>query len=169
MTQSTSRLGELGSIPTEYRHTEKSIVAAGDLHLPGAQLKWYDIYPAEQVTPDEIRDGAREFLRFEVEAGRLKFRNELGHAMLHLDGDGYFLLVSVWRNVNEMWQTLYGHDENGFHAYPSKDGALKPTQNIFELDATAHERRAWSRYLVSERDEAAKRAYLADLCTGVVI
>ena len=89
--------------------------------------------------------------------------------MLHLDGEGYFLLVCVWRNTNELWQVLYGRDDTGFHPYPPKDGALRPNQNIFELDATAHERRAWSRFLTSARDEAARAAYVADRCTGVLV
>ncbi|WP_409464613.1 hypothetical protein [Amycolatopsis sp. GA6-003] len=166
MTQAITRLAEISA---DYQHVEKSIVPADDLSLPGAHLKWYDIYLAGRDTPAEIRDQAREFLRAEVEAGQLEFRDELGYAMLHLDGEGYFLLVVVWRNTNEMWQTLYGRDENGFHPYPPKEGALKPTQNIFELDCTAHERRAWSRYLTSARDEAAKRAYIDDKCTGILV
>jgi hypothetical protein len=34
------------------------------------------------------------------------------------------------------------------------------------MAATVHERLAWIRYLRSDRDEAAKRAYLADVFTG---
>jgi hypothetical protein len=169
MIQLIYRHGGLAAILSEYQHVEKSIVLADDLGLPGAHLEWYDIYLADRITPAEIWDETRMFLRSEVDAGRLEFRNELGYAMLHLDGDCYFLLVFVWRNVNEMWQVLYGRDESGFHPYPPKDGALKPAQNIFELDATAHERRAWSRYLTSARDEAAKQTYLADRCTGVLV
>ncbi|RJQ75783.1 hypothetical protein D5S17_20505 [Pseudonocardiaceae bacterium YIM PH 21723] len=166
MTEAITRLAE---IPAGYTHTEKSIVPADDLILPGAHLKWYDIYLAGRDTPAEVRDQAREFLKTEVDAGRLEFRDELGYAMLHLDGEGYFLLVIVWRNTNEMHQVLYGLGEDGFHPYPPKEGAFKPTQNVFELDCTSHERRAWSRYLTSARDEAAKKAYIADYCTGILV
>ena len=169
MTQTTPHSGDLAAVPSEYRHVAKSIVPAEDLSLPGAHLKWYDICLADRVTPAAIREQAREFLRSEVAAGRLEFRGELGYAMLHLDGEGYFLLVCVWRNTNELWQVLYGRDDTGFHPYPPKDGALRPNQNIFELDATAHERRAWSRFLTSARDEAARAAYVADRCTGVLV
>jgi hypothetical protein len=169
MTQAISALDDLAVISAEYRHEEKRIVPADDLRLPGAHLKWYDIYLAGRETPAEIREQARSFLRSEVEDGRLEFRGELGYAMLHLDGEGYFLLVITWRNTNEMWQVLYGRDDNRFRPYPPKDGALKPTQNIYELDCTAHERRAWSRYLASDRDEAAKQAYIADRCTGILV
>lgn len=169
MTQSSARLGDPETIPREYRHIEKSIVPGDDLLLPGAHLKWYDIHVCDRVPPAEMRHEAREFLCREVDAGRLELRDELGYAMLHLDGEGYFLLVCVWRNVNEMWQALYERDEAGFHPYPPKDGALKPTQNVFELDTTAHERRAWSRYLTSDRGEADEQAYIADRCRGVVV
>ena len=93
-----------------------------------------------------------------------------GLCRLHLlEGNGYFLLVVVWRDTNEMWQALYGLYDGGFSPYPPKDGPLKPTQNIFELDCTAHERRAWSRYLSSAREQSDKQAYLADLCTGILV
>ncbi len=68
-----------------------------------------------------------------------------------------------------MWQTLYCRGDDGFQPYPPRDGQLKPTQNIFELDATAHERRAWSRYPTSARVEVAKLAYLEDRCTGQLV
>jgi hypothetical protein len=169
MTQAISQLDELATIPQDYRHVAESIVAADDLRLPAAYLKWYDICLPDRIIPAQIRDEARAFVRAEADAGRVEFRNEFGFALLHLDGEGFFLLVCVWRDVKEMWQVLYGRDDNGFHRYKLKDGALQPTQNIFELDATAHERRAWSRYLASARDMAAKHAYIADRCAGVLV
>jgi hypothetical protein len=39
---------------------------------------------------------------------------------------------------------------------------------VWELGAVAHERLAWSEYLLSDRDEAARRAYLRDAFEGVV-
>lgn len=170
MTQVIPQLSSFAAVPDSYRHTEKSIVPADDLALPGAYLKWYDVYLADRPTPAQIRDEARAFLHAEAESGRLELRDELGYAMLHLDGEGYFLIVCVWRNTNEMWQVLYGRNEDGsYRLYPVRDAVPRATQNIFELDATSHERRAWSRYLSSARDEAAKRAYVEDRCTGILV
>ena len=166
MTSTTARLDALAAVPAGYRHTAKQILAADELDLPGARLKWYDIHPAGRPTPDRLREQARAFLRAEAGAGTLELRGELGYAMLHLDGEGYFLLVAVWRNTNELWQALYAHEGDGFVPYPPAPGPLRPTQNVFELDCTAHERRAWSRYLGSERAESDKLAYLADRCAG---
>jgi hypothetical protein len=169
MTQAVVPLSELAVIPAEYEHAEKPVVPADDFCMPGVHLKWYDITPVGTVTPPEIRAEAQGFLRAENAAGRLEFGGELGYAMLHLDGGRYFLIVCIWRDVNELWQVLYGRYDNGFESYPQKKTALKPTQNIYELDTTAHERRAWSRYLSSARDDAAKRAYIEDRTTGVLV
>ncbi len=57
----------------------------------------------------------------------------------------------------------------GFQPYPQRESLLKPTRDISEFDATAHERRAWSTYLSSARDQQAKRAYIEDRCTGVLV
>ena len=168
MSHAATKLADLAVVPSDYDHRAKSIVPADDLVAPGIRLKWYDVHLPERETPAEIRDAAREFVTTEAAAGRLEFRDELGYAMLHLDGDGYFLLVCVWRNTNELWQKLYGHVDGGFVPYPPKEGALQATQNVYELDCTSHERRGWSRYLRSDRDEAARQAYLDDRCTGIL-
>jgi hypothetical protein len=60
-------------------------------------------------------------------------------------------------------------DTEAFQVYPTREGILRPTQCVLELDATSHERRAWSRYLRSSRDEAAKLAYQEDRCTGQLV
>jgi hypothetical protein len=39
---------------------------------------------------------------------------------------------------------------------------------VWELGAVCHEREAWTHYLLSARDKAAKDAYLHDSYSGVV-
>jgi hypothetical protein len=39
---------------------------------------------------------------------------------------------------------------------------------VWELGPALHEREAWVRYLYSARDVAARRAYLADVYSGMV-
>jgi hypothetical protein len=161
-------LDELAEVPSGWVHVEKRIHPGEDLVVPGAYFKWYDIREAAQEATPEISEQARDYLRSEVDAGNMVFRNELGFAMLHRDG-GYYLIVAVWRSKDELWTGIFFRDEDGaFKKYPVKPDALRATMNVVELDATAHERRAWARYLRSARDEAAKRAYIEDYCTGVV-
>ncbi|MFF7653270.1 hypothetical protein ACFZCY_26180 [Streptomyces sp. NPDC007983] len=169
MTQALPHLDGLGDIPADYEHVQKNIVPGDELAVPGGLFKWYDVHRDGQEVAKDVRDEAREYLRDEAAAGRLGLRGELGFILNHRAGDKYFVLVGVWRNNNEFWQTLYFKDDAGFQPYPVPDGAPRPTQEVVELDATSHERRAWSRYLTSARDEAAKRAYIEDRCTGILV
>ncbi|MEU8827782.1 hypothetical protein [Streptomyces sp. NPDC048636] len=169
MTQTVSQLTELAEYPADWSHQPKEIFPGDPLVLSGACLKWYDIRRPEVAATPEVSSEAREFLSAEVAAGRLEFRKEMGFVLLHRDGAKYFMLVCVWRDKNEMWQGLYYKDDAGFLPYPPKPGFLRPTQCVMELDATSHERRAWSRYLRSDRKTAAKQAYLDDACTGELV
>jgi hypothetical protein len=165
--QDLNRLAEYSS---DWTHVTKHISPGEVLNLPGACLKFYDIHLPDSEVPAEVQAEARAFLTAQATAGKLEFRDELGFVLLHRDGPKYFMLVSIWRDKNEMWQWLSFKDTTGgFQPYPRRDSLLQPTRDIYELDATAHERRAWSRYLSSGRDAEAKRAYLEDLCTGVLV
>lgn len=162
-------LGKLAEYPSDWTHVTKHITPGKVLDLPGACLKWYDIHLPGQAVHADVRDQAKAFLSAEAAAGRLVFQQEFGFVLLHRDGEKHFMLVSVWRDKNEMWQWLSFKDvTGGFRPYPRRESLLQPTRDIYELDATAHERRAWSRYLCSARDEDAKRAYIEDRCTGVL-
>ena len=71
---------------------------------------------------------------------------------------------------DELWETVWAKlddDDPGFHPWPLEPGH-RPTFCVWELGAVAHEREAWGRYLVSERDDEARRAYLRDVFEGPV-
>ncbi|HEX4700524.1 MAG TPA: hypothetical protein VH352_00210 [Pseudonocardiaceae bacterium] len=163
-----AQLAGLGNIPTNYRHGPKQVCGeASGLALPGGYLKWYDIYRDDAGMPAGTRTQARDFLRGEAAAHRLDLHDELGFVILHRCGESfYFLLVCTWRNQNEMWQTAYSRAGDDAFALVQRPGDHLATQCVWELGATMHERLAWSRYLCSERDGTAKRAYLADKFSG---
>ena len=118
-----------------------------------------------------IRELARDALREASSAGALDLSGELGFAILHRCGESfYFLLVSTWRNDNELWETVWaknGEGAAGFSPWPV-EGTHRPTFCVWELGAVWHEQQAWSEYLRSERDAAARQAYLEDAYTGAV-
>lgn len=163
----TAQLAGLGNVADSYRHEPKQVSPGGGLALPGGYLKWYDIHHPDATIPFNTRDQARDFLRGEAAAGHLELNGELGFALLHhCRDDFYFLIACTWRNDNEMWQTVYeraGDTAFACHARPEGHSAA---QCVWELGATGHERLAWTRYLRSPRDEAAKRTYLADVFEG---
>ncbi len=164
-----AHLATLGNIPPGYRHGQKRVCPSTDIALPGGYLKWYDVHRADVEIPYGVREQARDFLRTEATASRLDLRDELGFVVLHRCGESfYYLLVCTWRNANELWQTAYARDGDDPFALVERTDEHLAMQCVWELGATVHERVAWSRYLESDRDEAAKLAYLADRFTGAV-
>lgn len=138
--------------------------------LDDALLKWYDVAPADARVSSGVRALARRGLRAGVRSGAVDLSGDLGFVVLHRCGaDFYFLLVCTWRNDNELWETVWAKrgDEHGFGPWPV-EGTHRPTFCVWELGAVCHERNAWTRYLRSARDEAAKLAYARDTFEGEV-
>jgi hypothetical protein len=154
------------SVSPDYRHVVKQIDPGPTLAVGDAILKWYDIAPADQPVPAEIRELAREGLQ----SASLDLSG-LGFAILHRCGESfYFLIVSTWRNNNEVWETVWaknGEAEEAFGPWPI-EGTHRPTFCVWELGAVWHEQQAWSEYLRSARDPAAQQAYLEDTYAGAV-
>ena len=154
-----------------YRHRQKVATPQPSIMLGDAILKWYDMAPAEAPVPIALRALARRCLRDAAKAGTLGVDDGLGFVILHrCEDDFYFLLVSSWRNDNELWETVWakcGDADVLFHPWPS-GGTHRPTFCVWELGAVGHERDAWSEYLCSARDESARRTYLRSCYAGVV-
>lgn len=168
--ENVPQISQLGNVSTAYNHHLRLVTPGADLSLPRAYLKWYDIRRAEVSISPALRQESREFLAAESKAGRLALKNELGFVMLHQCDTVVFLFVDTWRNENELWKTLYYKDlVNGGGFQPHVfEGSHLPAFCVWELTAVWHEREAWSRYLFSERDDAAKYAYLNDRYSGLL-
>ena len=154
-----------------YRHLTKEIAIGAPIELGGSVLKWYDIAPADEPVPGPIRALARGSLRGAVDSGAIALDEDLGFVILHRCGESfYFLLVSTWRNDNELWETVWAKDGDAdpeFHPWPL-DGPHRPTFCVWELGVVAHERDAWARFLRSPRDRDARLDYLRDTYAGAV-
>lgn len=166
-----SVLEPLGAVRSDYRHVEKCVRASESLMLDDAFLKWYDVAPADTPVPSDVRKLARRNLRAAARSGAIALARDLGFVVLHRCGeDFYFLLVCTWRNDNELWITVWAKDRDGDPEFRpwEVEGTHRPTFCVWELGAVCHERRAWSRFLRSNRDEPAKLAYLRDCYDGQV-
>ena len=165
-----SALAQVGVMP-DYEHISKRVVPQTGITLGDTTLKWYDIAPAETPAPLAVRALARRNLRDGAKSGELALSGDLGFVILHRCGEGfYFLLVSTWRNDNELWETVWAKDGDeavSFRAWPL-EGTHRPTFCVWELGAVWHEQQAWIRYLRASRDEAARQIYLRDSFAGVV-
>jgi hypothetical protein len=160
----------MSNVHAGYRHLTKAIAPAAPIELGDSVLKWYDIAPAAEPVPGPIRALARGTLRGAYDSEAIELDDDVGFVILHRCGESfYFLLVSTWRNDNELWETVWAKegDAAGFQPWPLA-GTHRPTFCVWELGAVCHEQRAWSRFLRSERDAEARDAYLRDSCAGDV-
>lgn len=163
-----SGLGNI--IPEGYKFYKKKITPGNLLHLHGVSLKWYELYPPDMGITQKQNLEARAFLEAEVKTGKLKFDGELGFAILHRAGDYLLLLLTTWRNTNEMWESIFVKNVVHHESYsPFKfENDHKGTYCVWELGIVWHERNAWVRFIESARDAAAKEAYLLDRLSGTI-
>jgi hypothetical protein len=168
-TQTIPNLSQLGNVvPEGYLYYEKVVTPGDNLALTHAYLKWYDLYPDDAaITPEQSAE-ARAYLAAEVEAGRLKLENELGFVILHRAGSVLLLLLTTWRNTNEMWESTYVKPvgQAGSYTQIGFDSIHRATYCVWELGVVWHERHAWTRFLSSKRDDAAKLDYIHDHFSG---
>lgn len=166
-----SSLDTIGLVRPDYAHIAKRVTPEEPFAGEGTVLKWYDIAPADAPVPAEIHDLARVCLHAGLVAGRLEVAGDIGFAILHRCGESfYFLIVSTWRNENELWETVWvktGSDDLEFSQWQTA-GTHRPVFCVWELGAVCHERLAWSEYLRSARDVPAREGYLADAFAGEV-
>lgn len=164
-----AHLDDFGNVvPEGYGYFKKLATPGEDLSLPNAYFKWYNIRPPEvEITPAQVAE-SRAFVS--AEAPRLKFAKELGFVLLHRAGNVLLLLVTTWRNTNEIWESVYVKDltRNEGYRLVEFEKSHRATFCVWELGPLWHERDAWVRFLSSKRDENAKRAYINDRFSGLV-
>jgi hypothetical protein len=166
-----SALEQATSVTADYQHVEKIATVEPSLALDGTTLKWYEIAPDDDPVPLAVRALARRNLRDAAHDATLGALGELGFVILHRCGESfYFLIVSTWRNDNELWESVWAKD--GVEAVQFEPWPIAPDHRpsfcVWELGAVCHEQRSWSRYLRSGRDARAKEAYLVDAYAGLV-
>jgi hypothetical protein len=155
-------------VPEGYTYAKKLVTPGEDLSLPNAYLKWYDIRPVDvEITHEQLSE-SRRFVAAEVE--RLKFAGDLGFVLLHRAGSVLLLMITTWRNTNELWESVYVKDlaQAGGYRSIEFENSHRGTFCVWELGPVWHERHAWVRFLASKRDVEAKLAYVSDRFSGLV-
>jgi hypothetical protein len=171
MTLTLEQLATVGNVVDEdYRHVTKEISPGRPLALPDTYLKWYQLSRKDRTIDLADDAEARAFLAEDVATGRLPISGDLGFVIHHLCGEHiHLLLVCTWRDNNEMWQTTYLKDarqDDSFDLIPQT--THRGVICVWEFGAVAHEHQAWTRYLRSNRDAEAKRAYAESQFTGTI-
>jgi hypothetical protein len=162
----------IANVAPAYVHRDKRITPASPLSLKGGRLKWYDVAYPETPVPDAVRQLGRAYLEREARAGRIDVSSDLGFVILHRCGhnDFYFLILCTWRNENELWQSVYAHDAHTQSDFelPPRPGPHRGTYCVWEMGVVWHETQLWRRYLMTARDDAARRVWFADTFSGLV-
>jgi hypothetical protein len=164
-------LDAIGNPAADYIHRDKFAAPGDPIRLPSTVLKWYDLARPETPVAPAVRGLARAFVERECTEKTPEIAGGLGFAVLHrCGGDFYFLLVSTWRNENELWESVYAKESAAQPEFRTFTFASshRGTYCVWELGIVCHEQQAWKRYLLSARDDGAKQTYLADLYRGGV-
>lgn len=163
----------MNAVDPNYRHQSKQSHVAASIDLPDGWIKWYEIAPTDAPIPAAITNLARSYFARNA-ANILGPQKTYGFTILHRCGAGfYFLLISVWRGNNELWQAVHYHDAGmadfaAFDpAYPPL-GQPRPTFCVWELGVVAAEAQAWSFYLASSRDKIDLANWQATAYSGQV-
>lgn len=161
------------AVDPAYRHYPKHAAFRGVVETVGAAMKFYHLTAPDAPVPDDVAALCAGW--FDGQAPATLAEGDRGFVILHRCGaDFYFLLVSVWRGSNELWEAVwYRHgDMPAFAAfdaaYPVEKGVPRPTFCVWELGIVAYESAAWGRYLSSPRDDAARSRWLEDIFEGAV-
>jgi len=170
MTVTTPPLAQIiathAGVTSTYRHQGKHATVGTPVLLPGAALKWYAIQPRARPVAPEVTALAYDLLTTSPLTPE-----GLGFVLLHrCEGDFYFLIVSTWRNANELWETVWYKDGAAMVDFApfARDGSHLPTFCVWELGPVWHEKLAWERFLGSARDPAAAQVWFDDGFAGAV-
>ena len=152
-------------VSANYVHRDKFASPCVGIVAGDSQLKWSNIAPLDAPVPKEIEKLARDYLKDVRVAG------DLGFVILHRCGEAfYFLLVSTWRNENELWESVYAKanaDEPTFKPF-TVETTHRGTFCVWELGVVWHEQQAWKRFLTSKRATEDVTRYLNDRFEGSV-
>ncbi|MBL0914451.1 MAG: hypothetical protein IBJ13_02735 [Sphingopyxis sp.] len=161
------------AVDAAYRHYPKTGRFAGLREAGGAAFKLYHLTAPDAPVPDDVAQLCEDW--FETQAKTVAEPGDCGFVLLYRCGaDFYFLLVSVWRGSNELWEAVwYRHGDMPTFApfdpaYPGEAGVARPTFCVWELGIVAHEALAWGRYLGSSRGDTDMAAWAADIFDGAV-
>jgi hypothetical protein len=166
-----SDLTKFGNVvPDGYKYYKKKITPGELFVLPEAYLKWYNLHPVENDIPKEEVKLTKDFIFAEAGSGHLKLENDLGFVILHRAGNHLLLLITTWRNTNEMWESVFVKDTAAKEEYkPIKfKNDHKGTYCIWELGIVWHERNSWLKFIQSNRNSESKLDYLNDLFLGTI-
>ena len=158
------------SVSSTYVHRDKIVKSSGRAVFHLAQVKLYDIAMPGFDIPVAISSTAGAALAAQVASEHLILGDEMGFVILHrCERNFYFLILSIWRNDNELWETVYAKRsaDTDFSLFDMSK-TQRGTYCVWEMAVVWHERQAWRRFLRSARTAEDRSKYLDDKIEGLV-
>lgn len=155
-------------VEADYVHYAKQARPVAPAVAEGVFLKWYSLAVPERAHTDEEIAAAQAFLLAEIAAGTLALTDEVGFVVQHRVATMDVFYVCSWNGNNELWETHYFKPLDSDDYAVGQHGSKFPTFCVWVLAIVQHETGAWSRYLTSARDGAARAAYCADQLDAMV-
>jgi len=151
------RYSNVGKISEDYVHEQREIRQYGLFVSSELILKLYDM---QSIGKDNTITSAKlkHFLEDELTKGNIEPYSGLGVAILSKDT----LNVARWRDYI-LHNQLYVFENEKLEDARISDIGEEGSFCIFELEIVEHERKAWNRYLMSEKTERNKEDYLQDM------
>jgi len=156
------------SVAADYTHYRKRARVVAPAAADDVFLKWYSLAVPERTHTDAEIAAAQTFLLREINDGRLALTNEVGFVVQHRIATMDVFYVCSWNGNNELWETHYFKPLDGDQYEIGRHGTKFPTFCVWVLAIVHHETEAWSRYLQSPRDGAARVAYCTDQLDAMV-
>ncbi len=161
------RCNKLGKVDENYKHEPRNILYSGLINHPSLVLKMYSMFK-EAITQGNV-DEARTFMQDRIDSGEIEPLLGMGFAILSED----MLNVARWdaKYPIVLRNEIYGYEQSHKDfKYFSEATLLDPREVgsfcAWELGIVNHEKKAWLKYLVSQRKESDKERYLEDLIIG---
>ena len=156
------------SVSADYVHYPKRARRVAPAVADAVYLKWYSLAVPERAHTDAEIAAAQAFLLEEIAAGTLALTHEVGFVVQHRIATMDVFYVCSWNGNNELWETHYFHPLDSGRFEVGRHGSKFPTFCVWVLAIVQHETAAWSRYLTSARDSAARAAYCDDQLDAMV-
>jgi hypothetical protein len=151
-----------------YRHYQKLITPNAPLQTERYALKWYDIGLIGKVVPPALVAEARDLATGLMTERGLAGEAGAGFVILNECHEVAYLSVAIWRNDNELWERIFARSQGSGGFLPLQDeSGWRHHHCVWQLTAICHEHAAWHRFLFGPRDDAGRRQWLGDMCSGL--
>ena len=138
----------------------RTVISAEPIVCDGWTLKWYDLLAEDgKLEPEAIvLARATAYAMVDVLPPEI---DATGFVIHHICGGAVYLVLSVWRHGNELWEQVLMRevDSSRFEIFEGMQN-WRHTHCLWQLAIVAHEADAWTQYLSDGESLQARQRWL---------